>query len=304
MTANTAHAPVTPIRPTDAMPEAENPKPKSLQEQINELKGLISFYDTAVLRHLDAEDALKRSLPADEYRIKVLERKANGTTRANAQVESLKKRLDHLVSKIGEENELDSLIKDRTERELAKIHDKLTPLISDVETDVEFLMDMFTEHSGQLAEHEERITIVKLQSDATDERVENVDGRVRTIEDTQKIPVILYVAFAALAIAAWIVTAILWHSHSWAPAPLEYADGKTIEQTTPLDSVGIAIAIGAIPALIVFAAFLFFSPNLAKALKRRKKQKASEATTSPASSKEETTDTATPTQVMKTTPGA
>jgi|GEM_PF-3354784 len=304
MTANTAHAPVTPIRPTDVTPETETPEPKSLQEQVNELNDKFGFYDETVLKHLDAEDKLKRSLPADEYRINVLERKSKGTTRANAEMAALRKRFERAVSQIDGENEFDALIASRIGGELTKIDERVGRITNSVSGDVDFLMEMFVDHAGELAVHDERITAVKLKSDATEERVENVDVRVRTIEDTQKIPVILYVAFAVLAIAAWIITAILWHSHSWAPAPLEYADGKTIEQTTPLDSVGIAIAIGAIPALIVFAAFLFFSPNLAKALKRRKKQKASEATASPASSKEETTDTTTPTQVMKTTPGA
>lgn len=253
MTANTAHAPVVPIRQLPVPDDEHTGSPiNKLRSSVEESFGI---HDKLHEEHDQAESTLKRDLSADEYRTKVLERKSKGITRSNAEVAALKNRFNRLVSTIDGPNELDPLIEKKISTELNQINDRLKVLFESLSDDYLIMKGTLDEHTGQLAEHTDQIKNVKDQSDATDRKVAVIDEQVTTIVKGKKFPVIRVV----VAVIAGIVACFYWASINFVSTSKPAADGSTITVSYPFANSGwAAIGFGLGIAAILMGIMLMF----------------------------------------------
>ena len=253
-----------------------------------------------------------------------LERKLRGITRANAEVEALKKRVGLLEPKLGDD--VDPLIRERAGTELERIETRLETLFGELSSDYDTLKATVDEHTGLLAEHtgllddhDKRISAAAMEAGMATEGVHSLSNRVTVFEEEVKFPLGRFI----ISVILGLIAGFIWNAHPFAQTK-KLADGSAFVITSPADEWWAAVLFG----LVVFAAIFWVLTLFRRKAKtevtsetttttKQKKQRKplfgyrvvrdSNAPTAPQSETppKETTDAdATPTKVLETSTGA
>ena len=167
-------------------------------------------HDFVVKKFGDVEKMIQRR---DSYNATLRRKSTQGTTRANAQVEALKKRFERLEGSLGVN--ADPAKQQFVKTELETIDARLTTLFGEVQTEVAELRQTVDEHTEELrvlaeqgTDHGGRIGVLETEQSMTSEGVLSLNGRVSTIESGTKFP---FIRFAVAAVIG-LIAGLIWNA--------------------------------------------------------------------------------------------